>query len=133
MRIDAHQHFWALARGDYGWLTPDLTSIYQDFTPDDLAQFLGATGIGGTVLNQAAPTEAARAWTIRDLRPCVDHLLETLGPSRLNWGRDWLVYALTSTYQRWFETTCALLSALSDAERNAVLGGNAARAYNLRG
>ena len=28
-RIDAHQHFWQLARGDYGWLTPALAPIYR--------------------------------------------------------------------------------------------------------
>ena len=58
MRIDAHQHFWTLARGDYGWLTPELSAIYRDFTPDDLAPLLAAAGIEGTVLVQAAPTVA---------------------------------------------------------------------------
>lgn len=24
MRVDAHHHVWRVARGDYGWLTPDL-------------------------------------------------------------------------------------------------------------
>ena len=58
MKIDAHQHFWALARGDYGWLTPALGAIYRDFTPDDLTPLLSAAGIDGTVLVQAAPTVA---------------------------------------------------------------------------
>jgi L-fuconolactonase len=58
MKIDAHQHFWALTRGDYGWLTPDLAPIYRDFLPADLAPLLAAAGIDGTVIVQAAPTEA---------------------------------------------------------------------------
>lgn len=58
MKIDAHQHFWALARGDYGWLTPDLAAIYRDFLPEDLAPLLDAAGIDGTIIVQAAPTEA---------------------------------------------------------------------------
>lgn len=57
-RIDAHQHFWQLSRGDYGWLTPSLAPIYRDFMPYDLAPFLGRHGIEGTVLVQAAPTDA---------------------------------------------------------------------------
>lgn len=57
-RIDAHQHYWRLDRGDYGWLTPALTAIYSDFGPADLAPHLDAYGIGRTVLVQAAPTEA---------------------------------------------------------------------------
>ncbi|MGI9388861.1 MAG: amidohydrolase family protein [Boseongicola sp.] len=58
MRIDAHQHFWSLARGDYGWLTPALARIYRDFQPDDLAPLLAHHEIDGTVLVQAAPTIA---------------------------------------------------------------------------
>jgi L-fuconolactonase len=275
MRIDAHQHFWALERGDYGWLTPELDVIYRDFTPEDLAPLIKAAAIDGTVLVQAAPTvaetefmlsladqtpfikgvvgwvdfestdataqigdlsahtalvglrpmiqdipdpkwmmgnaltpafdavqrhdltfdaltlpehlaplrellahhpqmrvvidhgskplirdrvisgwaedmaalardtdawcklsglvtEATSDWTIDDLRPYVDHLLDTFGPSRLIWGSDWPVCTLASSYQRWLDATDELLSTLTETERNAVLGANAARAYNLR-
>ena len=58
MRIDAHQHFWSLARGDYGWLTPALGPIHRDFGPEDLAPLLAAHAIHRTILVQAAPTEA---------------------------------------------------------------------------
>ncbi|WP_407180666.1 amidohydrolase family protein [Bradyrhizobium sp. STM 3562] len=58
MRIDAHHHVWTLARGDYGWLTPDLAPIYRDFHLSDLAPHLSAAGIEGTILVQAAPTDA---------------------------------------------------------------------------
>jgi L-fuconolactonase len=57
-RIDAHQHFWQIARGDYGWLTPALGPIHRDFGPDDLAPLLARHGISSTILIQAAPTEA---------------------------------------------------------------------------
>jgi L-fuconolactonase len=57
-RIDAHQHFWQVARGDYGWLTPALGPIHRDFGPGDLAPLLARHGIAGTILVQAAPTEA---------------------------------------------------------------------------
>jgi len=58
MRIDAHHHVWRLGRGDYGWLTPALAPIYRDFDLSDLAPHLAAAGITGTILVQAAPTEA---------------------------------------------------------------------------
>ncbi|HEV7256677.1 MAG TPA: amidohydrolase family protein [Bosea sp. (in: a-proteobacteria)] len=57
-RIDAHQHFWQIARGDYGWLTPALGPIHRDFGPADLAPLLARHGIESTILVQAAPTEA---------------------------------------------------------------------------
>jgi L-fuconolactonase len=57
-RIDAHQHYWRLDRGDYGWLTPQLAAIYRDFGPDDLEPALKRNGIDKTILVQAAPTLA---------------------------------------------------------------------------
>lgn len=55
--IDAHQHFWTLARDDYGWLSKDDPVLYRDFGPADLAPHLAQAGIAGSVLVQAAPTE----------------------------------------------------------------------------
>ena len=55
MIVDAHHHVWQVARGDYGWLTPDLP-ICRDYGLDDLRPELGE--ITATVLVQAAPTEA---------------------------------------------------------------------------
>lgn len=56
MMIDAHQHFWQLSRGDYGWLTPEAGLIYRDFGPDDLRPILAQHRIARTILVQAAPT-----------------------------------------------------------------------------
>ena len=274
MKIDAHQHFWSIARGDYGWLAPDMTQLYRDFLPDDLAPILAEEGIAGTVLVQAAPTvaeteymlslanntpfikgvvgwvdcsavdapdqierlarhpalvglrpmiqdvadpdwmlgealtpafealkardlafdaltlprhlpalrellarhpemrvvidhgskpliregitlgwaedmaglahdtgafcklsglvtEAGPDWQTKDLQPYVDHLINTFGPSRLIWGSDWPVCTRACSYGLWRETTDALLGELSQNNRDAIWGRNAARAYNL--
>lgn len=64
LKIDAHQHFWRLSRGDYGWLTPELDPIYRDFMPDDLAPLLKAASIDRTILVQAAPTLAETDWLL---------------------------------------------------------------------
>lgn len=53
-RIDAHQHFWRMSRGDYDWLTPELGPIYQDFEPEQLAEILAEHNIDGTIVVQAA-------------------------------------------------------------------------------
>lgn len=273
-RIDSHQHFWRLARGDYDWLTPDLGSLYRDFAPADLAPLLAARGISATVVVQAAETdaetdfllglaastpwiaavvgwtdleapgaadriaalagnpalvglrpmlqdladdgyilrpsvqpaleamrpaglrldalvrprhlpclvelrqrfpdlpmvvdhgakpgiaegalqpwatalravaadgvtccklsglvtEAGADWTVERLRPFVDVILSAFGPSRVMWGSDWPVLTLAADYGGWTEATDRLLSGLSAAERDAVLGGTAARFYGL--
>lgn len=56
MRIDAHQHYWKMERGDYGWITPDIPDLYRDYFPTDLQPHLDEHQIDGTILVQAAPT-----------------------------------------------------------------------------
>jgi len=65
MRVDSHQHFWLLARGDYGWLTSEVAAIHRDHTPTDLEPLLRAARIGRTVLVQAAPTAAETDFLLR--------------------------------------------------------------------
>ena len=54
--IDSHQHFWSIAYSDYGWLIPELGTLYRDFGPDDLSPHLIESSIDKTILVQAAPT-----------------------------------------------------------------------------
>lgn len=56
MRIDAHQHYWKISRGDYGWITPEIKTLYKDFLPVDLDPNLRDHHIQQTILVQAAPT-----------------------------------------------------------------------------
>ncbi len=56
MQIDAHQHFWHPARGDYGWMPPDNAILSRPYAPADLWPQLQAEGVDGTILVQAAPT-----------------------------------------------------------------------------
>jgi L-fuconolactonase len=58
MHVDAHQHFWSITRGDYGWLGPHLPALWRDYAPADLAPILHRHGIERTVLVQAAPSVA---------------------------------------------------------------------------
>lgn len=60
-RIDAHQHFWRLQRGDYRWLradVPALAPIHRDVEPDDLRPLLARHNIVKTIAVQAADSEA---------------------------------------------------------------------------
>ncbi len=76
-------------------------------------------------------TEASENWTVDDLRPYVDHVLDCFGPQRVVWGSDWPVCTLRATYDRWVEATDELVAGLAQDERAAVLGGNAAEFYRL--
>ena len=61
MKVDAHHHIWRVARGDYGWLSPEMP-IHRDYDLDNLRPLLG--DISATVLVQAAPTEAETAFLL---------------------------------------------------------------------
>lgn len=65
MKLDAHQHFWQISRGDYGWLTEELQILYRDYTPADLTPLLQQCGIDGTLLVQAAPTASETDYLLR--------------------------------------------------------------------
>ena len=56
-RVDAHQHYWSLQRGDYAWLTPGAGTLYRDFMPEELSGQLADCAVRATVLVQAAATE----------------------------------------------------------------------------
>ena len=275
MRVDCHQHFWRLSRGDYGWLdAKSFPKIARDFLPNDLAPLLAAGKIDRTILVQAAPTEAETSfllelahttpfvagvvgwvdfdapdaaeriaalaadkklvglrpmiqdiadpewmlrgelapalgamtrnalrfdalvkpphlpalvefiarhedlaividhgakpdiqglglegwekfmrrigrnarvrcklsglafeagprWSTQTLKPYVDVLLESLGPSRLMWGSDWPVLNEVGDYQGWLAACETLTSRLSAAEREHIFGGTAATFYGI--
>jgi L-fuconolactonase len=57
IRVDSHQHFWKIARGDYWWLTKErFPQLYRDFLPGDLGPLLKSCGIDKTILVQGAQT-----------------------------------------------------------------------------
>jgi L-fuconolactonase len=56
--IDAHQHYWQPARGDYGWLAQAPQSLRYAFLPADLRAERRAADVDFCVLVQAAPSEA---------------------------------------------------------------------------
>lgn len=56
MRVDSHQHFWQVSRGDYYWMSPAVPVLYRDYYPEDLKPHLTSNNIDKTILVQAAPT-----------------------------------------------------------------------------
>lgn len=66
MRIDAHQHYWKIERGDYAWMgAPEVASLRRDYLPLDLAPHLAQHEIDGTIVVQAAATTAETDFLLR--------------------------------------------------------------------
>jgi L-fuconolactonase len=77
--IDAHFHIWQLARGDYGWLTPDLRPIYRDVTPSDWWAVAEPCNVSRGILVQAAPTEAETAFLLAEAGRHRDRIAGVIG------------------------------------------------------
>jgi L-fuconolactonase len=85
-----------------------------------------------TVKLSGLVTEADHAaWRVEDLRPYSDVLWESFGPDRVMFGSDWPVCLLAASYDAVVDAAEQLTAGLSAAERAAVFGANAIRAYGL--
>jgi L-fuconolactonase len=56
VKIDAHQHFWRYTPEEFDWISDEMGAIRRDFQPADLAPFLAAAHVDGTVAVQARQT-----------------------------------------------------------------------------
>lgn len=97
------------------------------FWAEGMARIAGETGafckLSGLV------TEAGEDWTLDDLRPYAEHVLDVFGPERVMWGSDWPVCRLRAEYERWHETARDLTAALGEAAQARIFGGTAAAFY----
>jgi L-fuconolactonase len=74
-------------------------------------------------------TEADHArWTVDEIRPYGERLLELFGPERLLFGSDWPVCLLAASYD---QVVALAESVLGDVPLEDVFGGNARRIYRL--
>jgi L-fuconolactonase len=71
------------------------------------------------------------AWTIDDLRPYVETVLEAFGPGRIIFGSDWPVCTVASSYAGWVDVVREYVLELSADEQEIIFGGNATKFYGL--
>ncbi len=77
-------------------------------------------------------TEAdPRSWTVDDLRPYADTVIDAFGPRRLMFGSDWPVCTLAARYGDVLAATRELIAPLSASEREEVWSGTARRVYGI--
>ena len=70
-------------------------------------------------------------WTVADLRPFAEQVLEAFGEDRVMFGGDWPVVLEASPYRRWVAAVDELASGLSTAAKEKLWRGNARRFYRL--
>jgi L-fuconolactonase len=70
-------------------------------------------------------------WTREDLRPYIDHVLDTFGFDRTMYGGDWPVAYQAAEYPRWVETLAWAVAGCTDAEQRKLFRENALKFYRL--
>ncbi|KAJ55455.1 amidohydrolase [Actibacterium mucosum KCTC 23349] len=70
-------------------------------------------------------------WSVDDLRRYADHVLALFGPDRVIFGSDWPVCLLAAEYADVVGAAESLIAGLTEDQKRAVQGGNAARVYGL--
>jgi L-fuconolactonase len=77
-------------------------------------------------------TEADLAkWTVDELRPYADTVLDAFGPGRLMFGSDWPVCTLAASYGQVVDVAEELTRGVGAEERAEIFGGTATRVYRL--
>lgn len=79
MIIDSHLHIWSLARGDYTWLTPDLSKLYFDHQLDDILPLFEQQGVSKCILVQAAPSVAETHYLLTQAQIHSEHVAGVIG------------------------------------------------------
>jgi predicted TIM-barrel fold metal-dependent hydrolase len=74
-----------------------------------------------------------KSWTVDDVRPYVEHAIESFGWDRVVWGSDWPVCTLTASLSVWVAATHAITLGCSPDERARLFSVNARRIWRLPG
>ena len=76
-------------------------------------------------------TEASENWTVEEVQPYADYVLEVFGTDRVMFGSDWPVSYLVSEYVNTVETSKKLISGLSAEDQDKILDKNAREFYRI--
>jgi L-fuconolactonase len=77
-------------------------------------------------------TEASySSWTAEELLPYMKHALDVFGPDRCMFGSDWPVCRVAGDYGQVKGLVETLLQGSTEADKEAVFGGNCARFYGV--
>lgn len=74
---------------------------------------------------------AGPGWSVDQLRPYVEHVIESFGWDRVIWGSDHPVVTLGGSLTDWVGATREIIKGASQDEQNRLLHANARRIYRL--
>jgi L-fuconolactonase len=72
-------------------------------------------------------------WTREQLRPYIEHAIESFGFDRIMFGGDWHVSELATTYPEWVEIVAWVVEDCTPEEKRKLFRDNAVSIYRLNG
>ena len=109
---------------------PDIKHGVQQPWRDEIRELASLPNVACKVSGMVTEADPD-AWTTADLRPYVEHVLESFGEDRVMFGGDWPVVLMASPYRRWVEALDELTAGLSDVAKRKLWNENARRFYRL--
>jgi L-fuconolactonase len=76
--LDAHQHFWDPALGDYPWMTGSYGALRRVYAPGDLRPLLDEWEVDATIVVQARADAAETEWLL-ELAAATDWIAGVVG------------------------------------------------------
>lgn len=73
-----------------------------------------------------------KTWTPEQVHPYMKLVFESFGACRLMYGSDWPVCLVAGSYSMVKALVTDFIKDLSQEQQNAIMGGNAAKFYNLK-
>ena len=70
-------------------------------------------------------------WTVVELAPSINHLLDVFGPDRVMFGSDWPVVTINGTFSRWMDALVEIVADRPADEQRKLFHDNAIRVYGL--
>jgi L-fuconolactonase len=109
---------------------PEIRSGAIDTWARDLARVAAAPNVWCKVSGLVTEADWA-TWKPEHIRPYLDVAFDCFGATRLIAGSDWPVCTVAADYSRTMAMVTDYLERRSQADRDAVLGGNAQRLWRL--
>jgi L-fuconolactonase len=110
---------------------PDIKGGMQQPWRDEIRELASFPNVACKVSGMVTEADP-ESWTTSDLRPYVEHVLESFGEDRVMFGGDWPVVLMASPYRRWVESLDEITAGLSDGARRKLWNENARRFYRLQ-
>jgi predicted TIM-barrel fold metal-dependent hydrolase len=110
---------------------PDIKNTQLDPWRADLAALAKLSNVAACKISGLVAYADASQNFVEQLRPFVDHTIQSFGPQRVMFGSDWPVCLLACPLNKWVETLKTLTADLSDVDRRLLFADNARRVYRL--